>query len=98
MKILHIGMEMMPGIAKGLSKLGGYRFIDWTIFMELGSVGQIALQKEILKISNEMIPDVTFIHVQRPGVISGELSSQLKGFVINYTYDVVKPIPKWFYD
>ena len=96
MKILHIGMGNMPAIARELSKLGPYRFIDWTIHMELGPASKQLLEREITKVSNEMQPDFTFLHIQRPGVIDAAFASTLKGVVINYTYDVALPIPIWY--
>jgi hypothetical protein len=98
MKILHIANGMVPAMARELSKLGEYYYFDWTQYMEFGDSGKILLTKDLIKVNDEFNPDITFIHVQRHGVIDGELARKLKGFVINYTYDVIRPIPEWFFD
>ena len=96
MKILHVGMAVMPAISRELSKLGPYRFFDWTQYMELGPGAKEVLKRDLLKVSEQMNPDITFLHIQRAGVIDASIASLLKGFVINYTYDVALPIPSWY--
>lgn len=96
MKILHVGMAVMPAISRELSKLGPYRFFDWTQYMELGPGAKEVLKRDLLKVSEQMNPDITFLHIQRAGVIDASVASLLKGFVINYTYDVALPIPSWY--
>lgn len=91
-------MEIMPAIARELSKLGPYRFLDWTQYMELGKGAQAILKRDIIKITNEIEPDFTFLHIQRPGVIDEETVQLLKGVIFNYTYDVAVPTPEWFYE
>jgi spore maturation protein CgeB len=98
MRILHVGMGLMPAISRELAKIGPYRFIDWTGYMDLGVGAKDLLRRDILKNSEQFKPDVTFLHIQRPGVITQELACLLTGFVINYTYDVVLPIPQWYMD
>jgi GR25 family glycosyltransferase involved in LPS biosynthesis len=66
--------------------------------MELGLGAKDKLRTDILTLSNKTNPDLTFLHIQRPGVIDAETASMLKGIVINYTYDVALPIPEWFYE
>lgn len=97
-KILHIGMSVAPVISKELHRLGSYRFFDWTQYMELGEGFKELLNRDLLKVSEQCDPDITFLHVQRPGVIDVEVAKQLRGYVINYTYDVARPIPQWYYD
>ena len=96
--IFHIGMGAVPAISRELAKLGPYRFLDWTTYMELGQGAKELLNRDILKFSSELKPAITFLHIQRPGVISPEIAAQLKGVVINYTYDVSLPVPEWYYD
>lgn len=95
MKILHIGMgSHMPALAEEISKLGESLFIDWTAYIELGLKKQ--LDSNIESICKEFKPDVVFIHAQQPGVIDENNIHSLHGFIINYTYDVLQPIPEWF--
>lgn len=91
-------MAIQPAIARELSKLGQYYFLDWTAYMEFGAAGKNALEKEILRASKELNPDITFFHVQRAGVVSEQLFKQLNGTLLNYTYDVALPIPEWYYE
>jgi len=53
------------------------------------------------KLAMEHKPDITFIQIQAPGVISEVCAKQLKehsGKVYNWTGDVRHPIPRWYYD
>lgn len=95
MKILHIGMAQQPAMARELSKLGGYRFLDWTQYIDMGMQAQ--LMKDIRAINNAMEPEVTFLHLQRSGVIEPEFAKELRGLVVNWTYDVLDPIPEWYF-
>jgi glycosyltransferase involved in cell wall biosynthesis len=96
MKILHCGIGSWVAIARELSKLGDYRFFDWTRYTEIGAFD--LMRKSLVDFSQEFNPDLTFIHIQHKGVIDGELAKKLKGFVINWTCDVVEPIPTWYRD
>lgn len=96
MKIFHIGMGVMPAITRELQKLGPYRFLDWTRYMEIGQGYKELLKKDIFNHLDVFDPDLTFIHVQRDGVITPEIVQRIKGFSINYTYDVALPIPNWY--
>lgn len=89
-------MGNSPAMANALAKLGEHFFLDWTQYIEVGATD--ALHKELIRASNEINPDITFLHIQRPGVIDGETAALLKGFIINYTYDVALPIPEWYYE
>lgn len=91
-------MGVMPAIARELPKLGPYRFLDWTRYMELGQGAKDLLKRDILNHIDQFHPDIIFLHIQRDGVITPEIVQQLGGFVINYTYDVALPIPQWYYD
>ena len=95
MKILHIGIGThMPALAKEISKLGESLFFDWTAYIEMGLKQQ--MDSDLAHISEEFNPDITFIHAQRPGIIDENNVHSLRGFIINYTYDVIQPIPNWF--
>lgn len=95
MKILHIGMAQMPALARELSKLGGYRFIDWTAYIDMSAKEQ--LKADIRKINDKMEPEITFLHIQRSGVIDPDFAKELRGLVVNWTYDVLDPIPDWYF-
>ena len=95
MKILHLGQASMPALSRELSNLRGYRFVDWTDYIDMGA--KEVMKKDLIKISNEMNPDITFLHIQRPDVIDPDFAQHLKGLVVNWTYDVLDPIPDWYF-
>lgn len=54
-----------------------------------------------VKMAKDMKPDITFIQIQTPGIISELCVKQLKEHskkVFNWTGDVRHPIPKWYYE
>lgn len=91
-------MMVQPSLCREFSKLGTYYFLDWTEYMELGPGAKDKFKTDLIRLSNQVNPDFTFLHIQRPGVIDAEIASLLKGVVFNYTYDVALPIPEWFYE
>lgn len=54
--------------------------------------------KNIIGAINSFKPDLTFCHVQRPGIISPVTFRGATGITINWTGDVRKPIPRWYFD
>jgi hypothetical protein len=95
MKILHIGMAQQPAFIREMSKLGGYRFLDWTEYIDMGMKAQMLT--DIRAINRTMEPEVTFLHLQRSGVIDPEFAKEFKGLVVNWTYDVLDPLPDWYF-
>ncbi len=59
-KILHVGMGNSPAISRELAKLGPYRFIDWTGYMELGVGAKDLLQRDIIKNSEQCCAHARF--------------------------------------
>ncbi len=103
MNTLHAGIPSMPKIAIELSKLGSsYRFFDWPQFMELGPGALEPMRKALLDACRSDPPEFVFLHIQRPGVIDEDLLKTIKTlynpYIINFTYDVARPMPPWFFE
>lgn len=57
-------------------------------------------QERAISTARELKPEIIFLQIQSPGVISPDTAKELKkhGFVVNWTGDVRQPIPEWFYE
>jgi len=96
MKVLHIGFSN-PALGNAFKKRCDYRFIDWTSWTAVPN-NVPNLHKHILDTCDEFDPDVVFMQIQSPGVITPELCQQLPGLVVNWTWDYREPTPEWMVD
>jgi hypothetical protein len=100
-KILHIALNTEIQAKKSLNQSlrdisSRYQEIDWVKIRDLHGIDY--LQQYIVDVSNKFAPDITFMQIQREGIIFPSTAKQIKGFTINWTGDVRQPTPKWFID
>lgn len=96
MKFLHIGLcatglETPNGLQKAMIRqTSEYREINCSP----------DLNAEIDRLLAEWTPDLCFIQIQRPGILSDESARLLKSkcFTINWTGDIRVPTPQWYFD
>ena len=89
MKIFHIGICVYPEsiwLAAALKKASKY--IECLPDTNDNLILQMAIDFQ---------PDLTFMQIQAPNIISPETIRQLPGVVINWTGDCRQPIPQWYY-
>lgn len=94
MKVLYLGL--MTG-NNGFTKAFRGNCLGYTEV----NCGDIDFNAKAQSIAVKMRPDLIFIQIQTPNVITEETAKLLKStraFVINWTGDVRSPIPKWYYD
>lgn len=84
-KILHIGFSN-PALGRAFSAKCEYRFIDWTLWTSIPN-NINALHAHILEACVGFDPDMVFMQIQAPGVITAEFAARLPGLVINWTWD-----------
>lgn len=97
MKFLHIGLcatglENPNGLQKAMIRqTSGYREIN---------CGRADLNAEIARVLSEWTPDLCFIQIQRPGILSDESARLLKSkcFTVNWTGDIRVPTPAWYFE
>jgi len=89
MKIFHIGICVYSQpiwLASALMKAGEY--IECL---------PDTPNTDILQMSIDFQPDLTFMQIQTPNIVSPETVRQIPGLVINWTGDCRQPIPPWYY-
>lgn len=97
MKLLHIGFPN-PAQGKAFTKKSTeYRFIDWTAWTAIPN-NVDNLHKHIKDLCDDFNPDIIFMQIQSPGVITPEFVKTLPGLVINWTWDYREPTPQWMVD
>lgn len=97
MKFLHIGL-----CATGLTNPNGLQkaMIRQTSEYREINCGRADLNEEIARVLSEWTPDLCFIQIQRPGILSEESARLLKSkcFTVNWTGDIRIPTPGWYFD
>jgi hypothetical protein len=97
MKFLHIGL-----CATGLENPNGLQkaMIRQTSEYREINCGRPDLNAEIARVLAEWTPDLCFIQIQRPGILSDESARLLKSkcFTVNWTGDIRVPTPQWYFD
>ena len=97
MKLLHIGFPN-PALGKAFTrKSTEYRFIDWTAWTAIPN-NVDNLHKHIKDLCDNFDPDIIFMQIQSPGVITPEFVKTLPGLIINWTWDYRDPTPQWMVD
>jgi len=94
MKVLYLGL--MTG-DNGFTKAFRNNCSD---YYEI-NCGVKLFNEEVKTVANEHNPDLVFIQIQTPNIITEKTVKTLKkcgAFVINWTGDVRSPIPQWYYD
>lgn len=90
--ILHVSLGThQKAQIKALKSIGDYNYFDWTKYN--GNIEQ-----KILELNQLHEPKLTFMQLQRPGLLSPEIAKRLTGKVINWTGDVRQPLPQWYID
>src|SRR3972149_6362176 len=97
MKFLHIGL-----CATGLDSPNGLQkaMIRQSSEYKEINCGRPDLDAEIARLLAEWTPDLCFIQIQRPGILSPESARLLKSkcFTVNWTGDIRVPTPQWYFD
>ena len=91
MKVLHVSLgahqtsqqQALKGIASE------FRFIDWT-------KSPSTLDRDVNELVKDFKPDLTFMQLQREGLIKPETLKLISGKKVNWTGDVRNPIPNWY--
>lgn len=96
MKLLHIGFPN-PALGKAFNDKTEYRFIDWTAWTAIPNNVE-NLHNHIIEFCEEFKPDMIFMQIQSPGVITPEFVQKLPGTIINWTWDYREPTPQWMVD
>lgn len=91
MKTLQIALGNQFDIRDALTELGDVIYYDW-------SGRNKSFNFDIRALVDKHQPDIVFLQLQTPGVISREAAKYIssKSFVINWTGDVRHPLPSWF--
>lgn len=99
MKVLHIGIPIYS-LSREFAKHCDYRYIDWTAWTAIpGNLHN--MYKEVLSAAKEFKPDLVFMQIQAPGIISGEFLDDLRPHakrIVNWTWDIRTPTPQWILD
>ena len=95
-RVLHIGFPN-PAMGKAFSIKTDYRFIDWTAWTAIPN-NVLNLHKHITDVCVDFKPDMIFMQIQSPGVITPEFVQTLPGLIINWTWDYRDPTPQWMVD
>jgi hypothetical protein len=96
MRILHVGIPNYA-LSKSFAKVGEYKFFDWTDWTAIPG-NEANLRRKSIETSAEFNPDITFFQLQNPDPYDGATVKQMRGFKINWSWDVREPLPKWFLD
>ncbi|MDX2000938.1 MAG: glycosyltransferase [Chitinophagales bacterium] len=92
MNILHIALgSHQRAQAKALATLGSVYTIDWT-------KDRANLDQHILRALTVFQPQLTFMQLQSPGLVTKETLLAIPGIKVNWTGDVRHPIPQWYID
>jgi spore maturation protein CgeB len=91
MKILHISLgKHQTSQSKALQDIASeYIQIDWTSL-------PTTLDKAIMATLQNFAPDLTFMQLQREGLVSPHTLQAISGKKYNWTGDVRTPIPQWY--
>lgn len=99
MKILHIGLCATPNTMNGFQKA----FIDVVGSENYREVytGDKDLNVNTLLLFNEFKPDIVFMQIQAPDIITHSVCKIMKdsgAFIINWTGDKRQEVPQWMID
>lgn len=99
MKILHIGLCATPNTMNGFQKA----FIDVVGKENYREVytGDKDLNVNTLLLFNEFKPDIVFMQIQAPDIITHSVCKIMKdsgAFIINWTGDKRQEVPQWMID
>lgn len=90
-KVLYLGlMTGDNGFTKAFKKKCDYREVP---------TRHPNFNGESIRVAKEFCPDLIFMQIQAPGIITEETAKELSTIsrVINWTGDVRSPIPQWYY-
>jgi glycosyltransferase involved in cell wall biosynthesis len=94
-RILHVALNVpgdnQPALERALRSLGEYRQVDWRKSTDL--------ERELAQVVEEFEPNLMFMQIQTPGIISAEFLENLPIFrIVNWSGDVRNEIGDWYFD
>ena len=94
-KVLHIGLNPQGQSELGnmLKSFGKYFFFDWQKILKDTDI--VTMRERLIKVNNIFKPDLIFMQIQTPNIITPEVASKFHGFVLNFTGDVREDV-NWF--
>jgi len=95
MKVLHISLGThQTSQAKALQDIASeYKTFDWTQYQ---NNPQVLRDKISQLIDSGFSPDITFMQLQREGLMTPDILNKIPGKKYNWTGDVRDPIPQWY--
>ena len=94
LRILHVclrgGTDQQPALKRAIDALGDVTEVDWR--RSANPAADIAMAMR------QVQPDLTFMQIQRPGVVSPGVFRDHPGIVVNWSGDVRAPLPRWYVD
>lgn len=97
-KLFHISLgKHNPDLWAGLDSVFHCSHFDWTTYMQSEYP---KLQTDLREKFKAFNPDIVFIHCQQDGVVQIETVKEMmkSAIVVNWTGDVRKPIPSFYYN
>lgn len=94
LKIYHIGLCATPGTNNGLQRA----FKKVSEYKEIYT-GHHDLNNQIIKDCEAFEPDIVFIQIQTPGILSISTIKRIRHVcksIVNFTGDVRSPLPEWY--
>ena len=93
-RLLNVSLrpDLQPALQRAMQALGkkGYLEVDW--------LKTRRAPKEIMSAVKRFKPDLTFCQIQVPRVIFPKTFHGATGVVVNWTGDVLRPLPQWYID
>jgi spore maturation protein CgeB len=90
--ILFVSLGVQNHLKDALSEYAKVIYWDWT-------PNKRTFNRDLMRLYDKHKPNLIFLQIQTPGVISVEAAKYLKeAFVINWTGDVRSPLPRWYID
>ena len=94
-RVLHIGFPQ-PGLERVFQKADKYVFLKWQQF----KAPYTDLHNQIVSICKDLQPELIFLHVQTPNVITQDCIKRIREictpFICNWSGDVRYPLPQWY--
>lgn len=96
-RVLHVALNYMgdkqPALRRALESLGEYREFDW---IAEEKAGPLMMRSKLLNLARDFVPTVTFMQIQRDGLLERSDVACIPGLVFNWTGDVRQPTQNLF--
>lgn len=93
-RLLNVSLrpDLQPALQRAMQALGkkGYLEVDWLKVRKPSAA--------IVAAARAFKPDLTFCQIQKPGVITPRTFRGVIGVIVNWTGDVLRPLPQWYID